>query len=188
MINKKNLGIAAGAVLVLIGAIAFFAVSGNNKGLVASSVNMSTAEMRKEALTIPDCQAQDVQGNMISLTQFTGKPMVINFWGASNPFSQTELPGFEDTYTSQTGDQVEFVMINLTSTKGESIDAAQDYITQNGFTFPVYFDVNKSVEKAFGIRSAPTTVFVDKQGTIVGVVEGALSEESLLRGISLITQ
>ena len=69
---------------------------------------------------------------------------------------------------------------------GETRQAGSDYVAEQGFTFPVYFDDEQSAVMAFGLRAFPTTFFLHADGTIAAYGEGMLDAETLEKGIGMI--
>ena len=95
------------------------------------------------------------------------------------------MPDFNDVF-DEFKDEVHFMMINLVDGSRETRQSGEAYITEHGYTFPVYFDTEQSAARAYGIRALPTTMFIDAEGNIVTWAEGALSAEGLRMGISFI--
>jgi len=133
----------------------------------------------------PDFTAQDANGNGIKFSDMTGVPIVLNFWASWCPPCKSEMPEFENVY-KELGESVRFMMVNATGSRGETVKSAAAYIENEGFTFPVYYDIKQSAVTEYGIRAFPTSVFIDAQGYIVAGVEGAINEATLRKGIELI--
>jgi thiol-disulfide isomerase/thioredoxin len=131
-----------------------------------------------------DFTVVDAEGNEVRLSDFTGQPVVINFWTSWCPSCRNAMPAFEMVYDS-VGNEVKFMMVNLTDGRRETIATASRYIEDGGYSFPVYFDVNNDAGNAYAVRSIPTTVFIDSEGNIVGrSVMGAMTERALRERIS----
>ncbi|MCL2111057.1 MAG: TlpA family protein disulfide reductase [Clostridiales bacterium] len=143
-----------------------------------------TAEPRTDPKAL-DFSMSDGDGNSVNLLDFEGKPVVLNFWASWCPPCKDEMPDFEKAY-QELGEEVQFVMLNLTDGVRETREIGEQYIRDNGFTFPVYFDTNQEGSLTYAIRSIPTTLFIDKDGYIVTGVQGAINEAYLRRGIDLI--
>ena len=79
------------------------------------------------------------------------------------------------------------MMINMTDGSRETIESAKACIEDAGYTFPVYYDTTYSAASVYGVASLPTTYFIDKEGNVIANGVGALSADSLQRGIELIT-
>ncbi len=133
----------------------------------------------------PDFTVLDAAGNEISLSSFGGKPVVLNFWASWCGYCVDEMPEFESAYREY-GDEVAFMMVNLTDGSQETMESASGYISAHDYTFPVYYDTKNKAAYAYGIRSIPVTYFIDAEGTIVSGGPGAISERALREGIESI--
>ena len=83
------------------------------------------------------------------------------------------------------GQQVQFLMVNAT-VSGDTVDGAKAFVQQSGYTFPVLFDTKGNALHTFGVDAFPTTYFLDKEGKPVAYAVGAISKDSLLKGINMI--
>ncbi len=135
-------------------------------------------EKTAEINLAPDFTVTDVNGNLVSLSDFKGKPVVINFWATWCPPCIGELPYFEAMY-KQYGEKVEFMMVNLTDGRDETIEVVNTFIEDADYTFTVYYDTEYSGATAYGTYSIPVTAFVDKDGNLVRKQVGAMSKEAL---------
>jgi thiol-disulfide isomerase/thioredoxin len=112
-------------------------------------------------------------------------PVILNFWASWCPPCKSEMPAFNDMY-AEYGDQIHFMMVNATDGSRETKKSGAEYISSNGYLFPVYYDVNQDALSQYGIRAFPTSVFIDAEGYLVAGIEGAINEETLLKGINLL--
>ncbi len=85
---------------------------------------------------------------------------------------------FDKVY-NEVKDDVVFLMIDVVDGVQETEEKGKKYIADNGFTFPVLYDLDMDAAKTYGIRAFPTTIVVNKDGTVLGGQEGALPEEVL---------
>ena len=146
-----------------------------------------TAEQTEERdlVLAPDITVYDADGNPVSLWQLRGKPVVLNFWASWCGPCKMEMPDFEAAYQTH-GDQVHFMIVNLTDGYQETMETAQAYLAEQGYTFPVYFDTDRNAAMTYNTNAIPTTYFIDADGFAVAWAQGALDAERLQMGLDMI--
>jgi len=137
-----------------------------------------------EKALAPDFTVYDGQGNEVHLSDFRGKPVVLNFWASWCGPCRSEMPDFEAAFQNL-GDEVHFLMVNATGGQ-ETVESAQEFIDQTGYTFPVYFDTDYSAAMAYGVSALPMTFFIDAEGYPVAYAQGAMSAQTLQTGIDMV--
>ena len=135
---------------------------------------------------MPDFTVYDKDGNEVKLSDFFGKPIVLNFWASWCGPCKSEMPDFEEAYQKY-GDSIEFMMVNLTDGSRETTETAQEFIEEQGYTFPVYFDADQEAAYTYSVYSIPTTYFVDENGNGLAQASGALDSETLMKGLGMIS-
>ena len=131
-----------------------------------------------------DFTVQDWEGNMVKLSDFFGKPIVLNFWASWCPPCKAELPDFDDACKKYEG-KVTFLMVNMTDNQMETVEVAKDFIKTYGYDFPVYFDVSYEAAMVYGVRSIPQTYFINAEGEAVATATGMISAAQLEQGNGL---
>ena len=135
----------------------------------------------------PDFTVLDANGKEVKLSDFRGKPVVVNFWATWCGYCVKEMPAFEEVY-QQMGSDIHFLMINVTDGVQETVDKASAFIADSGYTFPVYYDTQYSATLTYGAYSLPMTFFFDAEGYAIAQATGAIDKDTLLRGIEMITE
>ena len=143
------------------------------------------ADETEEQPLAPDFTVYDAEGNAVRLSDYAGKPVVLNFWASGGGPCTSEMPDF-DAASQELGAEVQFLMINMTDGSRETVDTASAYVAEQGFTFPVFYDTESEAALAYGAYSLPTTYFIDAEGYAVARGVGALSAEALQQGIDMI--
>lgn len=151
-------------------------------GAVVAAKNGNESQERIKA---PDFTVYDNDGKQVKLSDFRGKPVVLNFWASWCPPCKREMPDFNEAHIKQ-GQDVSFLMVNMTDGSRETTDKAAAYIKQMGFALPVFYDKDGSAADAYKIRSLPSTYFIDAEGRIAAHAVGAIDSAALQHGIDKI--
>lgn len=114
----------------------------------------------------------------VKLSDFYGKPIIVNFWATWCGPCKSELPAFENIY-NEYGEDITFMMVNLTDGVHETISGVSEFVGDNNYHFPVYFDTDSNAALTYGVFSIPATLFIDADGNIVASHLGAMSEDTL---------
>ena len=130
----------------------------------------------------PDFTVTDALGNEVKLSDFRGKGVVLNFWASWCGPCKSEMPHFQEAY-EEYGEDVHFLMVNMSSAFGDTRADAEELLKENGYTFPVYYDDMAECAYGYGISGIPVTVFIDADGMIVSYKTSMISKADLLRRI-----
>ena len=154
---------------------------------VYSEAQGEAQEAEPTVIEAPDFIVLDGDGGEVRLSDYAGMPVVLNFWATWCGPCKSELPAFENMYAKY-GEDVAFLMINLTDGARDTVDGAKAFIEENNYTFPVYFDTTLIAAQTYGAYSIPLSVFVLPDGTLAGGYQGAISEELLEAAIQIILE
>ncbi|MBB6673242.1 TlpA family protein disulfide reductase [Cohnella nanjingensis] len=168
-------------VLILVAGTAAFALyHAFAGGEAAARPRANPAAALKEAPEIdalaPGFNLHGMDGRSYTLSQFKGKPVILNFWASWCGPCQDEAPSLARLYARHK-DDLQILAVNLTAADNES--DARKFVKDHGFAFPVLLDEDGKTGRRYRIRPIPTTFFIDARGVIVDGVLGALSAEAL---------
>lgn len=188
--NKLILGTVAFLVL-MVGAYFLYSQLSNTikPELAPNSSNQqhSNNTDKSSKVKVPDFTVIDADGNSVKLSDFEGKPVILNFWASWCGPCKYEMPDFEEKY-KELGEDIHFVMVNATDGQRETIDIAKSFIEENEYSFPVYFDTEYDAVMSYGVSGFPTTFFIDAQGYPVVYANGMLTKDMLQQGIDMLMQ
>lgn len=160
--------------------------NGNATSETDSENNSDDASAAEPELTLaPNFTVYDLEGNEVQLTDFFGKPIIVNFWASWCGPCKMEMPDFDAAYNTYKDDIV-FLMVNMTDGSRETVEVASEFIADSGYTFPVYYDTQYSASITYSVASLPTSYFLNSQGELVAHAKGAIDAETLQRGIDMI--
>ena len=130
----------------------------------------------------PDVTIMDAEGNEVLLSDFRGKGVVLNFWASWCGPCKSEMPHFQAAY-EQYGEDVHFLMVNMSTAFGDTREDAEKVMTDNGYTFPVYYDHKGECAYWYEVTAIPMTIFIDDLGNLYSSKIGMISEADLQRRI-----
>lgn len=182
---KTILWIVLFVVFLLIAYFTYNALLNSKESNTESQIEKTSSEQEEEKIAAPDFTVFDSQGNAVKLSDFAGKPIVLNFWASWCPPCKSEMPHFNEVYADVKEDVV-FLMVNLTDGQRETQSKGQAYIEDAGYDFPVYFDHELIAAYSYQIMYYPTTLFINAEGNIIIAYQGAIDKDTLLSGIQKI--
>ncbi|MGD6898425.1 TlpA disulfide reductase family protein [Bacillus infantis] len=124
----------------------------------------------------PDFTLTDIEGKTVSLNDYKGKRVFLNFWASWCPPCKAEMPDMQELYEEKAIGDFEILAVNMTfieKNKGDEMDFVKD----NGLTFPIPLDVKGQVMGEYEIMAYPTSFFIDSDGIIRSRVMGAVDKD-----------
>jgi len=152
---------------------------------VSDDEDSAAANSDTEKQAAPDITFYDPDGNEVKLSDFQGKPVILNFWASWCGPCKSEMPDFNMAYLKY-GAQIHFLMVNMTDGYSETQASGQELIDEQGYVFPVYFDLEQDAAMTYAVTSIPTTYFLDAEGNFVAQARGALDASALQTGIDML--
>jgi len=112
---------------------------------------------------------EDLRGSMVSLKDFQGKVVFLNFWGSWCGPCRIEMPAMELLWQIFQDDDFVILAVDVR----EKRDEVSSFIENNRYTFPVLLDSWGRVANIYSVRYYPTTFLIDREGKVVGKAVGA---------------
>lgn len=122
-----------------------------------------------------DFTLESLNGDAISLSDFEGSVVLVNFWATWCPPCQAEIPDFEEAYREREADGFVILGVNVEEPASEVLP----FVTDMGITYPVLLDRDGTVRRAYRALGLPTSLLVDREGVIRFRQEGIVSASEL---------
>jgi peroxiredoxin len=142
----------------------------------SSSSNGDIAAVGKKA---PEFSLHDLDGDTVSLSDFHGSPILINFWYTGCPPCREEMPYLQEINSEMRDDGLIILAIN----GGESAGTIAQFLDDNDLPLlfeTVLLDQNFSTFEKYQIQFYPTSFFVDRDGIIKEKVIGAFQSKGAI--------
>ena len=150
----------------------------------------TTKDQIENTVTKQQTQANDAYNftlfqkeKQVALEEFKGKPIVLNFWTSWCGYCKVEMPEFQQLYEEEK-DNIHILMVNV-ATDDIKQDAEQ-YIAENAFTFPVYYDEKGEGVRKYRVTGYPITILINQDFQIVKQYNGRINMDTLKQDLSKI--
>ncbi len=185
--NKKGLVIA---IICFVGFLAIAYIGYNSLSQSYSQKNIesqtdnsqsrvSNDSGNKDKKKEKDFVAYDENLNKVKLSDYIGKPVVVNFWASWCPPCKAEMPLLNELSSKYKQDQLVVLMVNMTDGQRETINTAKKFISDSNYKMNVLYDKDSTAAINYNIESIPRTLFIDKNGYIVKDYMGEITKVEL---------
>lgn len=157
-LERRDISMQKNILFLLLGFFIF--ITGQASALAESPPEEDRLPGLKIGTAAPDFSLKDLNGNIVKLSDYKGKKVMLNFWATWCPPCKAEMPAMEK-FHGEVGEDVTILAVN--------IDARYDvksYVEKMGVSFPVLLDEKDKVNNDYQILTIPTTFFIDKEGVI----------------------
>ncbi|MBS3109108.1 redoxin domain-containing protein [Candidatus Woesearchaeota archaeon] len=172
--NKNRTALLAVAVVIIAGLILWLENPFKERPAKISDVYLAANEAKPVAIgeMAPDFGLEALDGRTVKLSEFRGKPVIINFWATWCPDCLIEMPWFEETHRESNGSII-LLGVDLQESREDMIR----FVQENGITYPILLDPDRVARDMYKSMGVPTTYFVSKEGIIVDLKQGGLTKE-----------
>ena len=117
----------------------------------------------------PDFQLNDIEGKLVSLSNFRGKPVMLNFWATWCGPCVYEMPYLQQIYEEWSTKGLVLRAIDM----GESSAQVKEFLQKYNLSLPVLLDTEQEVALRYNVLGIPATFFIDKHGLVQAIKPGA---------------
>ena len=148
--------------------------------LTATASILAAAGLRAQSPgnTAPPVSLETLDGAAVSLSDYAGHPVLINFWASWCKPCRIEIPFLISAYEAHQQAGLVVLAINLTDQEGSTKDV-RGFQAEFQMPFPVLLDKKGKARKLYRLRGVPTSVFVGSDGVVRSVHPGPISEAVL---------
>ena len=148
-----------------------------------SETGKSADDAIRETVPAVSFTLKDQYGKTHTLSGYKGKVIFLNFWATWCPPCRAEMPDIQKLYEKSPREGSEAVIILGVAAPGlggeKDKAGIREFMEKNGYTYPVLMDKGGKLFERYGIRAIPTTYLIDRNGNILGRIQGALSGENM---------
>lgn len=156
---------------------------GNNP-VVSSNTDNNVTDTNKVGTQrgniAPELELETLDGNVVSLEDFRGKPVFINFWATWCPPCRAEMPDIQRFYEDK---DVVVLAVNLSHTE-DSLSTVRSFSEDRDLTFPVLVDKEGIVAETYKVHAYPTSYLIDADGRVQYMALGAMNYDLMVKEFS----
>src|SRR5690554_1229217 len=131
----------------------------------------------KKGNVAPNFELETLNGEVVTLEDFHGEKIMLNFWATWCPPCRAEMPDMQKVYEDH---DVTILAVNLTQTE-TNLQTVETFVDDFGLTFPILLDTKTEVADLYGIQPVPTSFLIDTEGRIANIAIGPMNEDMLIQ-------
>ena len=176
MNNKKLLFLVIGFIaLIGISYFAYFYLNSKYQDNSVQNESSINSNYKKEI----DFTVSDQNQKGVALSDYLGKPVIVNFWASWCPPCKAEMPEFNKLASKYSSNQLVILMVNMTDGQRETVSTAGKYISDNKYNLNVLFDSDGEAAAKYNVTSIPRTLFINQDGYIISDYSGQITSDEL---------
>jgi len=118
----------------------------------------------------PDFSLTDMQGQQVSLSQYKGQVVVLNFWATWCPPCREEMPSMEKLYRDYKDKGLVMLAVNV---EENGRKAVAGFLQRQPYSFPILLDTQSVAQNTYGVFRFPESFIIDRNGVVVEKIIGA---------------
>ena len=154
--------------LAVVGATGYFIYSGNQR---PEPVALPSGGSVKAGQVAPDVTLQTLDGATVSLSQYRGKVVILNFWATWCPPCRAEMPSMEKLYRMFPNGELVMLAVNV---EEDGAKILPGFLQANPHSFPILLDSGAKAQRAYGVFRFPESFIIGPDGQVVDKVVGAI--------------
>lgn len=171
-------------VIGMVGWAVYEYIDSSEETAVTQEDKTENAEMENVGLsdgqTAPDFKLETLEGKEVSLSDYRGQRVIVNFWATWCPPCRAEMPDFQKLYEEE---DIEILAVNLTESE-QNQAAITDFTKELGLTFPIPMDYKSVVSQMYEVQAYPTSYMIDSEGKIHFSARGAMNYDLMQKELS----
>ena len=150
--------------------------------MAVTAVFAASAFALSNGTQVKNFTLKDLSGKSVSLDQYKGKVVVLNFWATWCPPCRQEMPEFNELSKefAKSGQAV-LLAVNMTDGQRDTPAKVAAFVKDNKYTMPVLLDTEQSLAEYFSIRYIPSTFVINAQGKVTGQIQGGTTKAAVLK-------
>lgn len=177
-----NKQILAAIVMIVISVGVLFSVDNNQNNSNTGNISEEQIDTGEEDIAdeydgeiatgkpAPDFTLKNLEGEDVSLSDYKGKIVILNFWATWCKFCDVEMPDLNDL--DKENDDVVVLAVDVM----EEHDKVKKYIDKGGYGFEVVLDSKGDISRNYLVSAYPTTYAINKEGILMGGVPGMITK------------